>query len=402
MSARELRVLLVGGPMYDSLYARLPEFERQTGLRVELVAALPHPTLNTRIADEFRRATASYDLISTHTKYAPSQRQWLTPLDDDLERGELAAFHPRVLALARIDGGLYGLPRNLDVKLLHYRKDLFGDAAERRMFQQRTGRELAVPATWDDLRDAALHFARGPRLYGFTFPGRDSGLFGHFFELHAMAGGRLLGDRRVPAVEDDAGRWALGLLVGLYAQAAAPPQTPDWHYDEVAKCFREGRAAMTTDWPGGFYTYRDAELSRVREVFDVSLYPAGPAGRHVYAGSHTFAIPLTVRDRPAAVELLRFLTSDASQLLEARRGSLPTRPRVLRQVRAESDPGSLAARRWTLLEQTADAALFPPAFARWPEIEEAIWQSARAAIIGELSVDHALAQMAERIRRVVG
>src|SRR4030066_322638 len=140
--------------------------EWAAGLGRGFPAVFPPPTLNTRIADEFRRATASYDLISTHTKYAPSQRQWLTPLDDDLEGGELAAFHPRILALARIDGGLYGLPRNLDVKLLHYRKDLFGDAAERRMFQQRTGRELAVPATWDDLRDAALPFARGPLLDG--------------------------------------------------------------------------------------------------------------------------------------------------------------------------------------------------------------------------------------------
>ena len=31
------------------------------------------------------------------------------------------------------------------------------------------------------------------------------------------------------------------------------PETPDWHYDEVAACFREGRAVMSTDWPGGFY-----------------------------------------------------------------------------------------------------------------------------------------------------
>src|SRR4030065_550252 len=90
--------------------ARRPRCERQTGRRGERVAALPHPTLNTRIADEFRRATASYDLISTHTKYAPSQRQWLTPLDDDLERGELAAFHPRVPGLARVGGGPYGPP----------------------------------------------------------------------------------------------------------------------------------------------------------------------------------------------------------------------------------------------------------------------------------------------------
>ena len=73
----ELRVLLVGGPMYDPLYSRLSDFEEQEGVTVEVAAALPHPELNARVEEEFGSGTASYDLISTHTKYAPSQRRWL-------------------------------------------------------------------------------------------------------------------------------------------------------------------------------------------------------------------------------------------------------------------------------------------------------------------------------------
>jgi multiple sugar transport system substrate-binding protein len=74
-----LRILLVGGPMYDPLYSRLEEFEDREEICVEVVATLPHPDLNARIEEEFSSGTATYDLISTHTKYAPSQRQWLTP-----------------------------------------------------------------------------------------------------------------------------------------------------------------------------------------------------------------------------------------------------------------------------------------------------------------------------------
>ena len=50
-----VRVLLVGGPMYDGLYERFPEFERATGLRVEVVDRLPHPELNARVKQEFER-----------------------------------------------------------------------------------------------------------------------------------------------------------------------------------------------------------------------------------------------------------------------------------------------------------------------------------------------------------
>ena len=72
-----LRVLLVGGPMYDPLYSHLSDFEEQEGVTVELVAALPHPELNDRLEEEFGSGEASYDLISTHVKYAPSQARWL-------------------------------------------------------------------------------------------------------------------------------------------------------------------------------------------------------------------------------------------------------------------------------------------------------------------------------------
>ena len=167
---------------------------------------------------------------------------------------------------------------------------------------------------------------RSDKLYGFAFPGKESGLFGHFFELHAMAGGRMFEDEGPPAprLDDEAGHWALGLLKDLY-ERTAPPETLDWHYDEVAACFREGRAAMSTDWPCGFYTYLEPDQSAVVDCFDVALYPEGSSGRHIYSSSHTFAIPASVSNRPAAIELLRFLTSRESQAYEASLGTLPAR-----------------------------------------------------------------------------
>ena len=85
--AKSLRVLLVGGPMYDPLYERLEEFEARQGVEVEAVVAPSHPDLNERIEEGFGSGATYYDLISTHAKYAPSQRRWLTPLDDDHSGG---------------------------------------------------------------------------------------------------------------------------------------------------------------------------------------------------------------------------------------------------------------------------------------------------------------------------
>jgi multiple sugar transport system substrate-binding protein len=380
--AGNLGILVVGGPMYDPLYSRLEEFEEREGIGVEVAVAPSHPALNERIEGEFGSGTASYDLISTHTKYAPSQREWLTPLDEDLEDSELENFTPRTLELARIDGLLYGVPRNLDVKLLYHRTDLVPEP----------------PSSWEGLRDEAARL-RSAGLYGFVFPGKESGLFGHFFELHAMAGGRMFEEEGPPSprLSDEAGLWALTLLKDLY-ERAAPEETPNWHYDEVAACFREGKAAMSTDWPGGFYTYKDPERSEVTDRFEVALYPEGRAGRFIYSGSHTFAIPATVRDRPAAVELLRFLTSRESQAFEARLGTLPARRDSLGDAHAGAETGSLAERRWALLEEAQKVALIPPKHPSYPSVEDAIWQGLREALLGK-DAEKALRDTEETARR---
>src|SRR5215216_1400412 len=377
-----LKALLVGGPMYDPLYTRLAEFEEIQGLSVETVVAPTHPDLNEQIEAEFASGGASYDLISTHTKYAPSQKQWLTSLEDDLDDGELEPFTTRTLELARIDGSLYSVPRNLDVKLLLYRTDFMEDK----------------PSSWEALLESATRL-KSDNIYGFAFPGKESGLFGHFFELHAMAGGRMFEGEGppVPRLNDEAGLWALTLLRDLY-ERAAPEETPDWHYDEVAACFREGRAAMSTDWPGGFYTYEDHEQSAVVGSYDVALYPEGRAGRFIYSSSHTFAIPATVRDRPAAVELLHFLTSRESQAFEARLGTLPARSDSLGDARAEAGAGSLAERRWGLLGVAQEAALIPPKHEQYPAVEDAIWQGIREALLGK-DVEEALRDTEEAARR---
>ncbi len=378
-----LRILLVGGPMYDPLYSRLGEFEEREGVKVEVAGALAHPDLNERIEEEFTSGTAAYDLISTHTKYAPSQREWLTPLDDDLDGSELENFTPRTLELARIDGLLYGVPRNLDVKLLYYRTDLLPEP----------------PSSWEDLREEAARL-RSDEIYGFVFPGKESGLFGHFFELHAMHGGRMFRDEGlpVPSLNDEAGLWALGLLEDLRARAA-PEETPNWHYDEVAACFRRGKAAMSTDWPGGFYTYEDPRESAVAGRYGVALYPEGRAGRFIYSSSHTFAIPNTVRDRPAALELLNFLTSRESQAFEARLGTLPARSDALRDARDDAEAGTLAERRWGLLEEAQEAALIPPKHQNYPAVEDAIWEGIREVLLGTKSVEEALEDTEEEARR---
>ena len=163
MTERRVRLALIAGGMYDQLYACLPDFERETGVSVSIDFRGTHPELNAHLASR----QPPYDLVSTHTKYAPSQRRFLMPL----EGFDTAHFFPAPLELATISGKLYGIPRNIDLRLLHYRTDLLD----------------APPKDWDELVETARRRSQPPEVYGFVFTGMESGLFG-IFELTESAG----------------------------------------------------------------------------------------------------------------------------------------------------------------------------------------------------------------------
>src|SRR5918995_1599291 len=231
--AKTVRAVLVGGPMYDGLYGTIPAFERESGLRVEVVARLPHPELNAWVKREFSAGDPDVDLVSTHTKYAPSQAAWLEPLDNLLDNAQLADLLPGPAELSRLDGRWMQVPRNLDMRLLYFRRDLFEERDTKEAFPRHHRRPLRVPETWDELVEVAI-FLTGQRCHGFLFPGRDSGLFGTFYELLVSAGGDLFTRDLAPAFDSPAGVWAADRLAELHHRRRVTPEVlSQWHYDDI-------------------------------------------------------------------------------------------------------------------------------------------------------------------------
>jgi multiple sugar transport system substrate-binding protein len=391
-----VRVLLVGGPMYDPLYASLPDFERETGVKVEIVARLPHPELNAMVRRTFASGGGQIDLISTHTKYAPSQAQWLATLDEDA--CEATELLPHPAELARIDGRLLQFPRNIDVRLLHYRRDLFEDPAEQAAFARQHGRPLAPPQTWSELVEIAGFFTR-PGLFGFLFPGRDSGLFGTFYELLVTAGGELFDESLSPAFDSPAGIWAAEMIAELHhRRRVTPPNLAAWHYDEISSAFRAGHAAMVCDWPGSYHLYVNRETCTVADHVGLALLPMGPSGRRAaYAGCHSFAVTRSARRPDLAALLLAHFTGFDAQVSEARMGAIPCRADALARIRQEAAADPVEARRWDLLSETERTMIIPPRFAAYPQCEDAIWQAIQHAMEGRWTPADAVRRAAEEI-----
>lgn len=372
----------LSGPIYDPLYSHKSVISAAESLGLRVDFSGDHPTLNRHLST---LAEIPYDLISTHTKYAPSQAHFLAPLDDLLSKDELADFARSTLEMARVDGTLRGLPRNADVRLLHYRTDLIP----------------RPPRTWDELFSISRRLVRPPDFAGFVFPGKESGLFGTFYELAEMGGAHLFPPSGIPQIDNEGGRWALQLLRSFVAEGISPAEFPHFHYDEVHSWFRDGRAAMVGDWPGSFALHCDSSISQVADRFAVCPYPTGPAGQSLaYGGSHTFALTHRGADNPAAVEVLKILASVQSQLFEARRGSVPVRYSVMKRIQAIAQPRELS--RWKALENVIEHhMLIPPKLACYPKIEEVIWKTVQAAIVGNLPISDALQSITQQVRQMI-
>lgn len=349
----KLRVALVGGPMYDSLYEPFLD-------EVEVVVHADHPTLNRTVAD-LLAAGERIDVLSTHGKYAPSQSRWLRPLEDLVPADVVAAHAPRAVELCSYEGHLLCLPRNVDVRILWWRTD----------------RMAAAPATWSDLLASGASF-------GFT--GRESGLFGLYFELVVGAGGDLLHDDGTAAVDT---------IVKL--AAAAPADLAEWHYDGVDTALLDGRVECAAAWPGGYGPIRDSGLAG---VLAPAPYPAGPSSWVSYSGCHGWAIPTTCGDLDGAVDLVTRLGGVALHEREAAAGGIPARTDVLAAVTPTDDID--AARLEVTRRTIAEAMITYPHHDRFPVLEDAGWQALNAAIRGELTPPEAAARIRAATAEVFG
>jgi multiple sugar transport system substrate-binding protein len=351
-----LRVALVGGPMYDGLYRMLDSVD------VEVVVHADHPTLNRAVAERLQRGER-IDVLSTHSKYAPSQSDWLRPLDDLLTPSLHAALAPAAVERCRFEGRLWSVPRNIDVRVLWANRRLLGDRA--------------VPDTWEALRAARLPFG---------FPGRESGLFGTFFEIVTVHGGRLFDDVLRPALVSVPARRAVETLVELASHA--PAELPSWHYDQVDAALGSGHVALAAAWPGATSSLRGAAAGADLEPHP---YLSGPLGMRSYAGCHSWAIPKTCGDLDGAVRLVERLCSAEANALEAASGAVCAHVGAFAAVRPadEIDARRLAITRATI----AEGMITYPPLVRFPAVEDAGWTALHRALRRELEPAAALDRM---------
>jgi multiple sugar transport system substrate-binding protein len=389
-----LRVKLIGGAQYEPLYAEIPKWEAATGAKVEIVSSKNHFELDREIKQDIAAGTLDWCVGSNHTSFAPQYGDIYIDLNGVIAPEVLADFVPLAITQSTVDGRLVQLPRHSDVSNLFYQKSLYADAEKQAAFKEKYGYDLAPPETWAQVKDQAMFFSNPPDFYGFQFVGKDEAVNGRFYELLVANGGAMFDENWNPTFNSPAGVEALQFFVDLYAAKAVPAGVPNYTWDDTGLGFASGSIAMNLDWGGWSTFFNDPANSKVAGNVGVIRAPKGSGGKRTgWAGSHTFSITEGCDNKEAAASFLTFLTSYDNQMVEARKGLLPTRTQVWNDAIAEFEAAgnTFSADTMKIFQASmAEDAFTPPLIPEWIEVSNVMWPKLQAAIVGDMTAQEAL------------
>lgn len=399
-----LKVKLIGGTQYEKLYTRIPEWEKATGAKVEIVSSKNHFELDREIKQDIASGSITWCVGSNHTSFAPQYGDLYIDLKEVIPKTTLDEFVPGTLASSIVAGRLVQLPRVTDVSNLYYQKDLYENADNKAKYKAKFGTDLAPPKTYDEFKQQIIFFANPPNLYGTAFAGKDEGMTGRFMEIVRANGGDMFDANWNPTFNSQAGIDALQWFVDIYNAKAVPAGTVNYTWDDIGQAFAAGTLAVDLDWPGFAAFYNDPAKSKVAGKVGFAVSPVGTAGkRGGWSGSHSFSVTQACDNKPAAVSFVTFLTDDQSELMEARAGNLPTRTKVFKDVVEEFKQGSTPymADMFSIWEQSLADARTPPLVPQWIEVSNVLWPELQAAIVGQKTPKEALDTAAAKAKQIM-
>jgi len=242
----------------DGLQELGREFEKETGIEVK-VTQIPINDYQTKVFLEFGNPRTAFDVVVGDSQWIGrgATKGLYVDLTDWLKTVvDLSSIHGRaaryLCEYPEGSGKWFAAPCETDAIGMAYRKDWFDDPAEKAAFKSRHGRELAVPDTWDQLREVAAFFHRpDQKRFGFAMPtgrsydeltmGVQNLLWAHGGMWHDPKSNRVKGFLDTPGTA--AAIDALKELVKL-----GPKGAERLGYGDVLDSFMNGSTAMILDY----------------------------------------------------------------------------------------------------------------------------------------------------------
>lgn len=257
---KEIRVLLANHPYGDLLKAAIPEFEKASGIKVNL-ESYQESQLTTKLTTEFATGSSTVDVFMTRPLQEGKmfyKNGWYEPLT----LYDFSDFPKNALSVTTFGTKTYIVPLVTEWQVLYYRTDLM----------QKAG--ITPPTTFAELEAAAKKLATGD-VAGFASRGKGAAAVTQLSSFLYNYGGLYLDKGK--AVFDskeaiDAIRF-YGKMLGTFG----PKGVTAMSWENIMPLFQAGKVAMWTDASVFYGQIIDPSKSQVpAENVGIATFPAGP------------------------------------------------------------------------------------------------------------------------------
>lgn len=361
-----VRVTLANHVWTDIIKSKIPEFEKETGIKVELTQ-LGEDQLSDQYNVKLNAGTDELDVMM----YRPlqegklfAQNGYMADLTDLVKEDadwDWSDFQSGPVETTTYEGAVVGVPLITESQVLYYRTDLLEAAG------------LEVPTTLDELAAAAKTISEAnPGVAGFVARTARSAAVTQFSSFLYSFGGDFMDDGKA-SVDTPEAVEAYEYYGGLLNQYGPANVSTDMSWPEAAAIFAQGQAAFYTDASSLYQNLALEENSTVFDKLGYAAFPAGPAGSKPYAiPSWGLAINEGSSNQANAWAFIKWATSFDSVLA----------------VQEEGVPGA----RTSVWADPKGTASFPPALA------DAIAENAKNGV----GYDRPLVVNVSEAREIVG
>ncbi|MBE1488465.1 ABC transporter substrate-binding protein [Plantactinospora soyae] len=268
---------LVNHVWTENIKQALPEFEKQTGLKVE-VTQLGEDQLSDQYNVKLNAGSSDIDVMM----YRPLQEgklfaknKYLADLTDKA-KGNAAFgfddFQAGPVQATSYEDKVVGVPIITEQEVLYYRKDLV----------QKAGFS-APPKTLDELKTMAAKIeSENAGTAGFVARTGKAAAVTQFSSFLYSFGGDFVDDSGKSTVNTDQAKQAYAYYGGLLKDHGPDNISTDMSWSEAMAIFTQGKAAFYTEANSLYKNATDPAKSKVSDTVGFAPFPAGPAGSKPY------------------------------------------------------------------------------------------------------------------------
>lgn len=399
-----VRMSIPAHPHYDAMVKLLPEFTRQTGIKVE-TDRLPIPRMKEKQLLEMSKTQCEFDLICYVVMWKGEyvKKNLISELEPFFANTSLAdrAYEikdivPSYLENIGLVGGwkgylagdqakLYGVPYGAETSILAYRKDIF------------LKHKLLIPETYYELEKLLPVLRDKSGVGALATRGQLGHQCVHAWLLHLNPmNGKVFENNWKPRFNDKAGVRALEFLKQVID--TGPKDSTSFGQGEMMDAFLQGQSAMYLDSTIVFGSVKDATRSKIDGKVGYVRHPKG-SKYSSQTGGLGLAIPKTAMNSDAAFLLMQWLTSKVQDKAVCRLGGSPTRISTL----FDADLTRQYPEYITLRQQIKDADPdWRPIIAEWDEINtKALGVAIFDALTGKKTPKDALNSVVPKVTEIM-